>query len=501
MLLLPVLAITCITSAFDLTNPPLLSCPRNGLIVGAPSGIYRGLINGTAPNVRQFHSVPYAKSPVGPLRFRPPQKPDARSMSIRDASQLPASCPQVRLVGPSIYTEVVSEYGIAGPISEDCLYLSIWTPSDAENLPVVLFLPGGGFQSGGIDVTHQKPHHWVQRTQAHIVVSVNYRLSIFGFPNAAGLTDQNLGILDQRLALEWVRDNIASFGGDPRRITLWGQSSGATSVDYHIHAFREDPIAIGFFMQSGNALLQIRSTDLGNTHSRFTDVARAAGYSVAGPEDELQYMQELPLEDLLHHFEAYAEQAGPILFSPVVDERVVFSNYSERYATHTPPDIPAIVTTVENEGIAYVPFSYNSSEIDEALGKIVGDKYFYCPSVRTTALRSQAGLTTYRAIYSGVFPNVSPLPWMKSFHASDLPMYFGTFEDLPNLDDDNTDYLHRTHQYETGTVMQEFLLAFMQHPRNALQAHGWPNGRSGSIAMFGKNHEAFNTVEAGDCEC
>lgn len=120
--------------------------------------------------------------------------------------------------------------------------MAIWTPLDAGAddgnggalLPVAFFMPGGAFTIGGVDVPYQIPAGLVERTQKLIVVTVNYRLNIFGFPNAAALAEQNLGILDQRLALEWVHSNIAAFGGDPDRIIMWGHSA-VSSLTHALH--------------------------------------------------------------------------------------------------------------------------------------------------------------------------------------------------------------------------------------------------------------------------
>lgn len=114
--------------------------------------------------------------------------------------------------------------------AEDCLSLAIWTPINATSVtkfPVGFFIPGGSFRGGGLSAPYYNPAGWINRTQQHIMVMINYRVNIFGFPNAAGLKTQNLGILDQRLALEWVYKNIEDFGGDQNRITLWGHSAGA----------------------------------------------------------------------------------------------------------------------------------------------------------------------------------------------------------------------------------------------------------------------------------
>lgn len=171
-----------------------------------------------------------------------------------DATEYAKACPQYVGGHPSIWAEQIPQYlqywgtpnNSAGEsavfATEDCLSLAIWTPADAtpyDNLPVALFWTGGGFQTNGILVPGQIPTRWVSRSQSHIVVTINYRMNILGFPNAAGVYEQNLGLLDQRKSLEWVRDNIRYFGGDPSRIMIWGQSAGASSVDYHNYAFYE----------------------------------------------------------------------------------------------------------------------------------------------------------------------------------------------------------------------------------------------------------------------
>lgn len=196
------------------TSSQVSASSASNLIVQAPSGTYQGLVNGSAPHVRQFLGMPYAQKPIGDLRWAPPQKLETNCTHMYDATRFPPSCPQYISSIPDIFNQAVPEFLIRGPVSEDCLSLGIWTPAEGRALPVIVFVTGGAFTTGGVDIDYQLPYHWVERTQAHIVVTVNYRLNIFGFPNAAGLDEQNLGILDQRMALEWVRDNIEAFGGD-----------------------------------------------------------------------------------------------------------------------------------------------------------------------------------------------------------------------------------------------------------------------------------------------
>jgi carboxylesterase type B len=147
----------------------------SGLLVETTSGSVKGFVNHTAPNVRQFLGVPFAEPPVGDLRFARPQKKQHRG-TIK-AFSLPNSCMQQFDTNSStIYTEYESEFLISGGNSEDCLYLSIWAPSldkiksQQRPLPVLLYIPGGGFTSGGQASLYKIPDKWVQRTQSHIVV-------------------------------------------------------------------------------------------------------------------------------------------------------------------------------------------------------------------------------------------------------------------------------------------------------------------------------------------
>jgi carboxylesterase type B len=119
-------------------------------------------------------------------------------------------------------------------------------------------------------------------------MTVNFRSNIFGFPNAAGLTEQNLGLLDQRMALEWVRDNIASFGGDAANIVGWGESAGATAWNYLDFAFPRDPIVSGIILNSGTVLFPARVPSFDSSHRNFSTVAKALGCGV--PASELDCM-------------------------------------------------------------------------------------------------------------------------------------------------------------------------------------------------------------------
>ncbi|HMH05155.1 MAG TPA: carboxylesterase family protein, partial [Terriglobales bacterium] len=212
---------------------------------GSPSRqvkIENGTIEGkTSGTVRAFLGIPYAAPPVGDLRWKPPAGA-ARWTGIRNAQEFGPRCMQ----GP-IYPDMV--FRDAGG-SEDCLLLNVWTPAKnpKAQLPVMVWIHGGGFMAGASSEPRQDGEVLAKR--GAVVVSMNYRLGIFGFlalPELAAESDKkaagNYGLLDQVAVLEWVKRNIAAFGGDPANVTIFGESAGSFSVS----ALMASPLAKGLF--------------------------------------------------------------------------------------------------------------------------------------------------------------------------------------------------------------------------------------------------------------
>ena len=244
-------------------------------------------------------------------------------------------------------------------------------------------------------------------------------MNIMGFPGAAGVSQQNLGLLDQRLALEWVRDNIAAFGGDPSKIMIWGQSAGASSVDYHNYAFYNDPIAHSFFAQSGSVHDVTTAIDVG--HTNFTFVAKNVGCDF--PEDaaqELKCMQNKDYNHLINFMGQYQDNStlnNPtqprISFNPVPDEKVVFRNITERYLNGKVTKAPMIYSSAANEGGSLSPFPADDPQ--RGVNQTVADATtirVICGAANSTILRNSIGLPTYRYQYAGNWTNQDPLPWM-----------------------------------------------------------------------------------------
>jgi para-nitrobenzyl esterase len=194
--------------------------------------------------VRTFLGVPYAAPPVGPLRWKPPQT-EVKWKGAREATSFGNRCMQ-----PNIYDDMV--FRDPGP-SEDCLTLNVWTPAKKKNakLPVMVWIYGGGYVAGATSEPRQDGEHLAHK--GVVVVSMNYRLGIFGFFVHSGLAAEsaqhasgNYGLLDQTAALEWVKRNIANFGGDPGNVTLFGESAGSFSVSVQMAS----PLAQGLFQHA-----------------------------------------------------------------------------------------------------------------------------------------------------------------------------------------------------------------------------------------------------------
>lgn len=268
------------------------------------------------------------------------------------------------------------------------------------------------------------------------------------------------------------------------KITLMGQSAGAASADAHNFAYWQDPIYTGFFGMSGTVFIGALPNDV--EHTNFSFVAENAGCNISVPEAQLACMRLIPHTRITDFTQSYSEgaaSAGPLSFLPVPDEKVMFSNYTERYALGKVSDRPATFSTCENEGASQV--AYNVAGSDQALAEQVTLDMFQCPAVLSTNLRSAFNLTTYRYLYSGNFSNVSTLPWLGAYHGSDVPMLFGTHQDHANGQGPSTEL-----EYETSEKMRDFLMAFMRDPHVGLEAEGWQS----EMLRFGADGTAVQQI-------
>ncbi|HWS85985.1 MAG TPA: carboxylesterase family protein [Pyrinomonadaceae bacterium] len=238
------------------------------------AGVVEGLGRG-ASGVRAFKGIPYAAAPVGELRWRPPQAVKSWE-GVRRAEKFGPRCMQHPVFGDMNFR--------SDGMSEDCLYLNVWTPAKraGEKLPVLVYFYGGGFIAG--DGSEPRYDGEAMARRGIVAVTLNYRLGLFGFlahPELSKESPQkasgNYGLLDQAAALGWVRENIAAFGGDPGRITIAGESAGSASVSAQMASPLSKDLIAGAIGESGSVLSTMRAVPLAQAEADGTKFAGEVG--------------------------------------------------------------------------------------------------------------------------------------------------------------------------------------------------------------------------------
>jgi len=246
-------------------------------VVRTESGQVRGFRQGA---VDTFLGIPYAKTTAGENRWRAPQ-PAEPWTEVRDATQFGPNCQQDPPYSPPGGSPWTDEFQPSGAMSEDCLFVNVWAPADsgADPAPVLVWIHGGGFAGGSGSIPIYHGLHFAER--GVVVVTINYRVAVFGFLAHPDLTAEagssgNYGLMDQVAALQWIQRNIGAFGGDPQRITIAGQSAGAASV----HDLIASPLAEGLFSgaiaESGSGM-GIPTDGLADAEALGAKVAASAG--------------------------------------------------------------------------------------------------------------------------------------------------------------------------------------------------------------------------------
>jgi len=300
-----------------------------------------GLVKGTTSTdgrIHAFKGIPFAAAPVGELRWKEP-RPAPPWDGVRDAAEFGSQCVQGQIFGDITFPK---------PASEDCLNLNIWTPAAAasDRLPVMVWIHGGGFQAGA----GREPRHDGEALarKGVVVVTINYRLGIFGFFSHPELTKEsgrnasgNYGMLDQVAALSWVQENIAAFGGNPQNVTIFGESAGSFAVS----ALMASPLAVGLFhraigesgayFSAGNGTLALQP--LATTEQQGAKFAASLGAGLASSPDagSLAALRAKSGEELL----SAALKTQP-WFSPNVDgyflREDVYTTFAAGKQAHVP---------------------------------------------------------------------------------------------------------------------------------------------------------------------
>ncbi|HEU4389333.1 MAG TPA: carboxylesterase/lipase family protein [Blastocatellia bacterium] len=327
-----------------------------------------GIVEGTSEKssgMRTFKGIPFAKPPVGDLRWQPPQAPEDWK-GIRKADQFGPRCMQRPIFGDMGFR--------SNGMGEDCLYLNVWTAakSGRDRLPVLVYFYGGGFVAG--DGSEPRYDGESMARKGIVAVTVNYRLGVFGFFAHPELTKEsphhasgNYGLLDQNAALRWVQQNIAAFGGDPKKVTIAGESAGSISVSAQMASPLSRNLIAGAIGESGSIMGALSAVPLAEGEQNGVKFAAGAGAT------SLPALRAMPAEKLLEA----ASKPGTPFPSPTIDGYLFPKAPVEIYAAGEQAHVPLMVGS-NSEEIGYFGVLGREKPTVEnyraALKRLYGDK-------------------------------------------------------------------------------------------------------------------------------
>jgi para-nitrobenzyl esterase len=415
-------------------------------MVDAPAGKLQGVAEG---KVHAFKGIPYAAPPVGTLRWKPPL-PAPTWKGVRDASEFGAACIQPKGKSESIY------FWSLPSTSEDCLFINVWTPANARKAPVFFWIHGGALSGG----SSSEPLYDGARMAGLgvVVVSINYRMGPLGFLVHPALSAEsrrnisgNYGLLDQIAALEWVKRNIAAFGGDPANVTIAGESAGALSVMYLMAA----PGAQGLFAKAvSQSGYMISAQELRTTgHDAYSGEAIGvwlAGKLGAADLPGLRSMDAQAITDIAsaNGFFPFFVIDGRILPRQVVDvfdrgEQAKvpllagFNSGEIRSLRVLAPPVPADAATYEKEIRArYADLAdeflrlYPAGDLQESIWATTRDSLYGWTAERLMVKQAALGVPSYLYLFDHGYPAADE-KGLHAFHASELPFMWGNTERTP----------------------------------------------------------------------
>ncbi|MEP6902161.1 MAG: carboxylesterase family protein [Actinomycetota bacterium] len=451
-----------------------------------------GIVEGTGKQksgVRMFKGIPFAAPPVGDLRWKLPQ-PVKNWENVREAVKFGPRCMQ-----QPVFSDMVFR---SDGMSEDCLYLNIWTPAGkaSEKLPVLVYFYGGGFIAGdGSELRYDGEN---MAAKGVIVVTLNYRLGVFGFLASKELTNEspakasgNYGLMDQAAALRWVSQNITAFGGDPRKITIAGESAGSFSVSAQMVSPLSKDLIYGAIGESGSVLSQ-------NSAPRIVPLAQAeqtgAEFAIALEANSLSKLRALATEQI----QKATAARGKWNFPMTVDGYFFTESPAKTYAEGRQAHVPLLVgwnsaesnwraflgkeePTPENyEKAIRTRFGTRADEIlrlypgttreqtIESATDLAGDQFIAFSTWKWSDIHSKTGGSpVFRYFYAHSRPAMKDakdnavLPSGAS-HSAEIEYAMG------NLATNNV-YAWTADDYKVSKVMQEFFANFIKN--------GDPNGK------------------------
>ena len=400
-----------------------------------------------------FLGIPYAAPPIGPNRWRPPQPP--APWTAPRPSNYASACPQL-------------PFPILGVTSndEDCLYLNVFVPNPPPSrpAPVMVYVHGGAFTVGSASSGLYDGANLASATGT-IVVTINYRLGPFGFLSNAALRAEdpshpsagNYGIEDQIAAFQWVKANIASFGGDPAQVTIWGESAGGTSMFIHLTSPKSKGLFQRVIMDSGWTPYGLGALPMTTADQQADPFAAALGCT--NPPTLLECLRSKSVTDVLNAVPwnfGDLDGTGGADWLPVVDGFVLPDDPMQLFAAGSFTKVPLTLGNNTNEGsvffngvktivddtsylakeegmypghgaevVAHYPASTFGGSYTTAAAEAFTDGSLVCPARRIARAMAASGTPTYRYRFAHALPSFI-IPNLGAFHASELLFVFGT---------------------------------------------------------------------------
>ena len=426
-----------------------------GLTVRVEGGAISGAVTSTAP-VRAYKGIPFAAPPVGKLRWKEPQ-PVSTWEGVRNAQEYSPACMQMTRPKDSIY------FGGAEPVSEDCLYLNVWTPSTSANarLPVMVWFYGGGFGAGSASSSF-----WSGEKLAKagvVVVTFNYRLGAFGFLAHPDLTKEsehhasgNYAMLDGIAALRWVQKNIGAFGGDSGRVTIFGQSAGASAVCMVMAS----PLSKGLFSRAIGESPSVECFGPSGPSGMLADNEQAGvKYLAAANVSSIAELREKSAEELL-------KIAPPSPFRPIVDGYFLPEGSDKLYKENRENFVPLLAGSNADEGTLLARYPGSAAAFTQQLRQKYGERANDFLAVYPAGTESEAETSFYTLFRDQIAWQVQT--WAQSVSGKGkVPAYTYFFTHKPPIP-------NGTYREQSGRELGAHHSAEIQYVFRNLEARPYP---------------------------
>ncbi|XP_070592795.1 cholinesterase-like [Erythrolamprus reginae] len=439
-------------------------------VVITSSGPIKGkqLLSGLG-SVTAFLGVPYAEPPLGKLRFQKPRPHQPWSQTL-EATSFGDSCPQF-ISRDAPEAEIWSP---KTPLSEDCLSLNIWVPhpQPSSPVPVLVWIHGGSFAFGSTSMDIFNGTH-LAATENVIVVTMNYRLGALGFLYLPPAAPGNLGLWDQQLALRWIKENAAVFGGDFSWVTIFGNSAGAASVNFHLLAPKSQDLFAQAVIQSGtaNAFWAWKTPE--EARQKSLEFAHLLGCSKDNKISIVRCLQTKNVSELMQHEIAMTFKGvlADFPFKPTVDGEFLLGDPEKLMEEGQIPVKPVLMGITSDEAATFIPYIFpnitdnliNQEQLLKGIGLLVPnatedfirtialrysegqhgpaqyrsalshfytDRIYACPSREAAGNIRKTGSPVYAYLFAHR-PSWSIWPeWIGASHGAEVPFVFGTLESV-----------------------------------------------------------------------